>query len=209
MSLQDIIIGDYRKWGYMCKVIVDRKTLNECLNIECGYYSSSRGFLNRIRSVFPITESDILLKHTILLRKTEYYTNNNCLLFATFYKWRLRKLQNRLSMHIPINCADMGLHIMHTGPILINEKVSIGKNCSIHTNVSIVAGGTNNGVPVLRDGVVVGVGAVILGPVVIANNVGVGANAVVNKSVEKENVTVGGIPAKIISENGRLNWNKQ
>lgn len=75
-------------------------------------------------------------------------------------------------------------------------------------NTSIVAGGTNDDIPTLGNGVIVGVGAVVLGNVVIADNVAIGANAVVNKSVFETNVTVAGVPAKIISHNSSMNWNK-
>lgn len=98
---------------------------------------------------------------------------------------------------------------MHVGPILINDKAVIGKNCSLHINTAIVAGGTNNEVPVIGEGVVVGVGAVILGGVTIANNIAIGANAVVNKSFIEENIAIAGVPAKKVSNNGSLEWNKQ
>jgi len=45
--------------------------------------------------------------------------------------------------------------------------------------------------------------------VYIANNVAIGANALVNKSVEEENIAIAGVPAKKISNNGRLEWNKK
>ncbi len=42
----------------------------------------------------------------------------------------------------------------------------------------------------------------------ITNNVVIGANSAVNKAVAQENVVVVGIPAKLVSHNGRLEWNK-
>ena len=51
----------------------------------------------------------------------------------------------------------------------------------------------------MGDNVSVGVGAVILGPVLIGSNVIVGANSVVNRDVP-ENVIVFGIPARVIKE---------
>lgn len=185
--------------------ITDKVTLHECLSIECKFYPRSK-WLGIIRFFFPITESDILLKHIVLLRKTEYYKNMNKKLMAIIYKTRLRILQNKYGIHIPLNCCDMGLHIMHTGPILINERVAIGKNCAIHINTSIVAGGANDDVPTIGDGVVIGVGAVLLGGIRIADNVAIGANAVVTKSIDLENVSVAGVPAKIVGSNGRLKW---
>jgi len=51
--------------------------------------------------------------------------------------------------------------------------------------------------PTLEDGVIVGSGAQILGPVVVGKDARVGANAVVTKDVEAK-CTVVGIPAKVI-----------
>lgn len=54
----------------------------------------------------------------------------------------------------------------------------------------------------IGNGVYIGPGAKIFGPIEIANFVAIGANAVVNESVIESNVTVAGIPAKIISDKG-------
>ena len=53
--------------------------------------------------------------------------------------------------------------------------------------------------PTLKDNVVVGSGAQILGPVTIGKNAKIGANAVVTKDVP-ENAVMVGIPAKNVSE---------
>lgn len=93
--------------------------------------------------------------------------------------------------------------------VLLNGRVRIGENCSLHINTALGAGGTNDDVPVLGDGIVVGVGAVILGGVHLANHIAVGANAVVNKDFLEENIAIAGMPAKKISNNGSLEWNKK
>lgn len=46
----------------------------------------------------------------------------------------------------------------------------------------------------------------VLGDVRLADNIAVGANAVVNKSFAEENVAIAGVPAKKISNNGRKVW---
>ncbi|MBC2888696.1 serine acetyltransferase [Gordonibacter massiliensis] len=81
--------------------------------------------------------------------------------------------------------------------VVIHKRCVIGENCHIAQNVTI--GGTSNlyEVPVLGDKVQVGVGAVIVGPVHVGDNVIVGANAVVNKDIPPNSVAVG-IPAKVI-----------
>ena len=53
--------------------------------------------------------------------------------------------------------------------------------------------------PTLKDNVVVGSGAQILGPVTVGKNAKIGANAVVTKDVP-ENAVMVGIPAKNVGE---------
>ena len=83
---------------------------------------------------------------------------------------------------------------------MIGETATIGDNVTIYQNVTL--GGTNptNGVngkrhPTLRDGVVIGSGAQVLGPIEVGAGARVGANAVVTKDVAPE-TTVVGIPAR-------------
>lgn len=71
---------------------------------------------------------------------------------------------------------------------------------------ALVAKGISNQAPILGDGVVVGVGATIVGGVRIAKNVAIGANSVVVKDVLEANIAVAGIPAKKVSNSGRLAW---
>lgn len=162
-----------------------------------------------IKAFLAGDERWILRRHQILLRKTEYYINSKNKVMSLLYKMRLNRLQNKYALHIPPNCCGKGLKVMHIGPILINQNARLGKNCALHINTAIVADGLDSSVPTLEDGVVVGVGAVVLGGIRIAKNVAIGANAVVNKDVTEENIAVAGVPAKKISNNGRLEWNKK
>ena len=83
---------------------------------------------------------------------------------------------------------------------VIGETAEIGDDVTIYQNVTL--GGTNPtaGIggkrhPTLNNGVVVGSGAQVLGPIVVGEGARVGANAVVTKDVAP-NSTVVGIPAK-------------
>ena len=187
------------------KRIQSKEDLNRFLNIELKKYGK------KLKSgvQLHLREIDILANHNILLRTCEYHVNMGHKFRGAWYKIRLRRLQNKYGLHIPINCCDEGLKIMHVGPVLMNGNVCVGKDCSIHINTGLVAGGVSSDSPILGDGVVVGIGAVVVGGVRIANNVAIGANAVVTKNVDDENVAVAGVPAKIVSSNGGLNWNKK
>ena len=176
--------------------------LREWLDYEMSRY----GTTSYIARMFHIGERAILCRHQILLRKTEYYVNTGKKIRALIYRIALRKLQNNYAIHIPLNCCGKGLKIMHVGPILINGDATIGNDCIFHINTAIVAGGKDNGVPTVGSGVVISVGAVLVGSIYIAPNVVVGANAVVTKDIPIPNIAVAGIPAKKISDNGRLTW---
>ncbi len=91
-----------------------------------------------------------------------------------------------------------GLVLMHPVGVVINSKVSGGKNIIIESGV--VIGDEKGQAPLLGNNIFIGAGAKIIGGVTIGNNVKIGANAVVVKDVP-DNVTVVGIPAKIIQGN--------
>ncbi len=72
--------------------------------------------------------------------------------------------------------------------------------------MKVVGKGPYRHVAKVGNNVWIGPGAVIIGPVILEDNVIVAANAVVNKSVPKGCI-VGGIPAKIISHVDDLDYN--
>jgi serine O-acetyltransferase len=80
---------------------------------------------------------------------------------------------------------DGGLHIFHFGGIFIGEQVKIGRDFSLSHDVTIgLAGeGPRRGAPVIGDNVYVAPGAKVYGKIQVGNNVRIGANAVVDRSV--------------------------
>ena len=96
-----------------------------------------------------------------------------------------------------------GLYIGHWGCTRIGREVRLGSNCNVSPMVFIGFGAMNGktGVPTLGDRVYVAAGAKIIGPVRVGSDVTVGANAVVCRDVP-EHVTVGGVPARILSNKG-------
>ena len=91
--------------------------------------------------------------------------------------------------------------IDHGMGVVIGETAEIGDDCMMYHGVTL--GGTSwNKVkrhPTLKDGVIIGAGAKILGPITLGKNVRVGSNSVVVKSID-DNCTVVGIPGRVLKE---------
>lgn len=150
--------------------------------------------------------TDDVWRYQRLLRRCEYLKNTSKFKnpymnpIYLFSKYLLRKKAIKLGFSIPENCFGEGLSIAHYGNIVVNPNARIGKNCRIHIGVNIGSSATEDGFPVIGDNVYLGPGAKVFGAIVIGNNTVIGANAVVNKSFPEGGVTIGGIPAKIISD---------
>ena len=48
---------------------------------------------------------------------------------------RLIRMQNKYTLHIPVNICGKGLKIIHIGSILINGKAYVGKDCLPHIKI--------------------------------------------------------------------------
>ena len=145
------------------------------------------------------------LRFQLRLRRIEYLHNtagHNPLkgLWRFVLEVVNHRLATRLGFTIPKNVFGPGLHIVHYGTIVVHPDARVGRNCRLHPSTSI---GDYNGVPRLGDNVYIGPGAKIYGLVTLGDNVAVGANAVVNKSFGS-NVTLGGVPARIVAEKGAM-----
>lgn len=89
--------------------------------------------------------------------------------------------------------------IDHGMGVVIGETAEIGDDCTVYHGVTL--GGTtwNKGKrhPTLKNGVVIGAGAKVLGPIVIGAQAKIGSNAVVVKDVPDQATAIG-IPARLV-----------
>jgi serine O-acetyltransferase len=120
------------------------------------------------------------------------------------FKWLARMLStfSRWMTGIEIHPgATIGrrFFIDHGMGVVIGETAEIGDDCTLYHGVTL--GGTtwNKGKrhPTLQNGVVVGAGAKVLGPIIVGENARIGSNAVVTKEVPA-GATVVGIPGRIV-----------
>lgn len=173
---------------------------------DLKYYLECDRIALRAKTKKPRFFTDEIWKFEILLRKREYYANVGGGIFNKlinlFLHFRYKRMQFKLGFTIPLNVFGPGLSIAHYGTIVVSEGAKIGANCRIHEGVTIGATNGSSAAARIGDNVFIGSGAKIIGDVIISNNVAIAANAVVVQDLLSENgCTVGGVPARIISQN--------
>jgi len=173
-----------------------------------NYLEADRVALGRKKTTFldkllQLISPDYIWEFQRLLRKLEYYRNvkNNGFVNKLIYLYlrlKYKKMSVKLGFTIPGNVFGPGLAIVHYGTIVVNENARVGANCRIHVGTNIGASGGTNKAPQIGDNVYLAPGVKIFGDIKIPNNTAIGANSVVTKSFEEENMLIAGIPAEII-----------
>lgn len=159
--------------------------------------------LDKKRIMVPYVDSIYFFQK--LMRKTEYYMN--CRkdiigrMMVPVLKFMYYRKSQKLGFSIGLNVFGPGLSIAHYGQLVVNQNATVGKNCRIHEGVTIGATNGKPDAPKIGDNVFIASGAKIIGNIRIADDVAIGANAVVVKDILEPGVTVGGVPAKKISDN--------
>ena len=165
------------------------------------YLKCDRVAMQKTKRAWPWNDTYYFLW---VYRHYEYW-NNHTGFFSFPIKsiWRLRfkNISLKCGFSIPINTIGPGLCLPHYGTIIISDKAKIGENCKIHAGVNIGATSGEKVAKTIGDNVYIGPGAKIIGRGIIANGVVIGANAVVTGDIREEGITVGGVPAKKISNN--------
>lgn len=171
-------------------MITDRKTLQMYLDAD--------KFALGIKRIIPIPFLDRVWRYERLLRYYEYHKNVGHKILRLLCAIQLQRLGDKLGFSISGNVFGPGLRINHFGLLVVNAKAKVGKWCDIHQGVNIGENGyyADNGdtisqVPTIGDFCFIGPGAKLFGAVTIGDNVRIGANSVVNKSVENDMVVYG------------------
>jgi serine O-acetyltransferase len=104
-----------------------------------------------------------------------------------------------LGVELPCETAiGRRLVIEHIGGIVISGDASFGDDCILRNGVTVgLRHRSRRGSPRIGNRVDIGAGAKLLGPILIGDDVAVGANAVVLCDVPANSVAVG-IPARIL-----------
>ena len=98
-----------------------------------------------------------------------------------------------------------GFFIDHGMGVVIGETTEIGEKCVLFHNVTLGGTGKHKGKrhPTIGDNVMIGTGAIILGPVRVGNNVRIGANTFILMRDVPDNTTVAGTPGRIVKIDGQ------
>ncbi|MBQ3483056.1 MAG: serine O-acetyltransferase [Clostridia bacterium] len=97
-----------------------------------------------------------------------------------------------------------GLVIDHGSGVVIGETAEIGDNVTLYQGVTLGGTGKDEGKrhPTLGNGVLVGAGAKVLGPLTIGDNAKIAAGAVVLDDIPADSTAVG-IPARVVRVAGQ------
>ncbi len=113
---------------------------------------------------------------------------------------------SRFLTHIEIHPgATIGRRcfIDHGDGVVIGETAVVGDDVLMYHQVTLGGTTLSKGKrhPTIGNGVMIGMGAAILGPISVGDRCRIGSNAVVNKDIPSD-CTVVGIPGRIVKRNG-------
>lgn len=186
-------------------MIRSKKDLNLYLDTDRKNYLPLRGFFNRIKNVLssdPASSQICQWKYLYYLRKTEYAINTNKKNRKLFYMFFLRYYGHKTGFQIPPNVLGPGVTFYHWGMIIIHGSARIGNNSTFQPNVVIGKNRKDGGAPNIGDYFYACAGARVYGDITIGNNVRIGPNCCLYKSVPDNCVGVGN-PAVIIKKDGK------
>ena len=141
--------------------------------------------------------------HAILLHRLNHWLWTKKLYLLARFSAHLSRFLTGVEIH-PGASIGRRFFIDHGMGIVIGETSEIGDDCSIYHGVTL--GGTTwqkgKRHPTLKNGVIIGAGAKVLGPITLGANARIGSNAVVVKDVP-DDATVVGIPGRVIVRESR------
>lgn len=164
-----------------------------------NYYSKNK--YKRIYDILVKSKNVQLYKTVKYARKYRYYLENRNGLYNKIKFCFYSRLNNIMSTKNNVELyGEFGenLRIYHNN-IIVNKEAKLGNNVKMHGLNCIGNNGKDSKAPMIGNNVDIGVGAVVIGGIELADNIVIGANAVVNKSFLEEGITIAGVPARKIS----------
>lgn len=138
--------------------------------------------------------------HALIIHRLAHWLWNLRLRWLARFTSHLGRFLTGIEIH-PGATIGHRVFIDHGMGVVIGETAVIGDDCTLYHGVTL--GGTSwkkgKRHPTLENGVVIGAGAKVLGPITIGMDAKIGSNAVVVKDVPA-GATAVGIPARILDQ---------
>jgi serine O-acetyltransferase len=138
--------------------------------------------------------------HALLIHRLSYWIWRKRFFWLARFIAHISRWMTGIEIH-PGATIGRRVFIDHGMGVVIGETAVIGDDCTLYHGVTLGGTSWNKGKrhPTLEQGVVIGAGAKVLGPITIGKGAKIGSNAVVVKDVP-ENATAVGIPARILEQ---------
>lgn len=145
--------------------------------------------------------------HALLFYRISHYFYRHGWYFIARFISQFGRFITHIEIH-PGAKIGKGLFIDHGVGVVIGETAELGDNVTLYQGVTL--GGVSPAEdshlqrqkkrhPTLGNGVIVGSGAMVLGPIFVGDNARIGANAVATHDIG-EGETATGIPARIVKQ---------
>jgi serine O-acetyltransferase len=168
---------------------MERYRLKEYLKADLYRYGGLRTSCYFLKALLPPMPS---FRFTYFLRYASVYSKYSIIGFLC--RVLLQHYSYKYGYQIPPNTKiGKGLYIVHLGPVVINGKAEIGKNCTLShiVNIGQTNRGKRAGCPIIGNDVFIGTGAVIVGKIIIGDNVLIAPNSLVNFDVPSNSIVFG------------------
>ena len=141
--------------------------------------------------------------HALILHRLAHWLWRHRLRWLARFTAHVSRFMTGIEIH-PGATIGRRFFIDHGMGVVIGETAVIGDDVTLYHGVTLGGTSWSKGKrhPTLEDGVVIGAGAKVLGPITMAARAKVGSNAVVTKSVPPGATAVGN-PARIIDAQSR------
>ncbi len=129
--------------------------------------------------------------HALIFHKLNRFLYNIKLYFLARLFSQLARFLTGIEIH-PAAKIGKRLFIDHGMGIVIGETAVIGDDCTIYHGVTLGGTGKDTGKrhPTIKNYVIIGAGAKVLGPITIESNVKIGANAIVLTDIPKNSTVI-------------------
>ena len=140
--------------------------------------------------------------HAILMHRMAHWLWNKRLRVAGRFLSNVARFLTGIEIHPGATIGER-FFIDHGTGVVIGETAEVGNDVLLYQGVTLGGTGKEKGKrhPSLKDNIVVGTGAKILGNITIGDNVKIGAQSVVLTDVPA-NSTVVGVPGRVVAQNG-------